>query len=261
MATTALRYSVLSLLCHVGFAEVDPQASQQDCFRVMPEEIDLDFSEATLRSNNLGGMGPGPGQCNASLPAGDPGQSDRCGFNDLDPSHPYYNKMVFGNVVSRATSDRLGAIAGYPVNSVVDLVVSNTTEYLPYSAVYNGLSDGKAFGNLNVDGIAKPNNGEINEITLKFELHVRPPVGEGSQTPINMPYIKFSLFDFDENPNAKGRECVDASGYYAYAHSVDSADATKTTLQSSNQAYDSATGDNSGATNSPVPCACQLLEP
>ena len=50
-------------------------------------------AEATLRSNNLGGMGPGPGQCNASLPAGDPGQSDRCGFNDLDPSHPYYNKM------------------------------------------------------------------------------------------------------------------------------------------------------------------------
>ena len=50
-------------------------------------------AEATLRSNNLGGMGPGPGQCNASLPAGDPGQSQRCGFTDLDPTHPYYNKM------------------------------------------------------------------------------------------------------------------------------------------------------------------------
>ena len=65
------------------------------------------------------------------------------------------------------------------------------------SVVYNGLSDGKAFGTLNVDN---------NEITHKFELHVRPPEGEGSQTPINMPYIKFSLFDFDENPNALGRE-------------------------------------------------------
>ena len=103
MASPALRYCVLSLLCHVGFAAEDGYddgyddtsrpASQQDCFRVMDDEFDLDFSEATLRSNNLGGMGPGPGQCNASLPAGDPGQSQRCGFTDLDPTHPYYNKM------------------------------------------------------------------------------------------------------------------------------------------------------------------------
>ena len=68
-------------------------------------------------------------------------------------------------------------------------------------------------------------------------------------------------FDCGQQLSLTTWQCVDASGYYAYAHSVDSADATKTTLQSSNQAYDSATGDNSGATNSPVPCACQLLEP
>ena len=56
-------------------------------------------------------------------------------------------------------------------------------------------------------------------------------------------------------------QCVDASGYYAYAHSDNSVEETRTTLTASNQAYDPATGLNSGATYSPVPCACQLLEP
>ena len=126
---------------------------------------------------------------------------------------------------------------------------------------FNGLNEEKTFGNLNVDGISQPNNGEINTITLRFELHVRPYVGEASQTPINVPYIKFSMFDFDEGDDAKGRECVDTSGYYAYAHSDNSVEETRTTLTASNQAYDPATGLNSGATYSPVPCACQLLEP
>ena len=71
---------------------------------------------------------------------------------------------------------------------------------------FNGLNEEKTFGNLNVDGISQPNNGEINTITLRFELHVRPYVGEASQTPINVPYIKFSMFDFDEGDDAKGRE-------------------------------------------------------
>ena len=84
---------------------------------------------------------------------------------------------------------------------------------------FNGLNEEKTFGNLNVDGIccnvdgiSQPNNGEINTITLRFELHVRPYVGEASQTPINVPYIKFSMFDFDELPpppasdDPKGRE-------------------------------------------------------
>ena len=41
MVTTALRYCVLSLLCHVGFAE---QARQETCLSVMPDEIRLDFT-------------------------------------------------------------------------------------------------------------------------------------------------------------------------------------------------------------------------
>ena len=44
MATTVLRYCVLSLVCHVGFAEVDSEAVQQKCLRVMPDEIRLDFT-------------------------------------------------------------------------------------------------------------------------------------------------------------------------------------------------------------------------
>ena len=51
------------------------------------------FAAATLRSNNLGGQGPGPGKCNAALPAGDAGQDERCGFYDLNTTHPYYQKM------------------------------------------------------------------------------------------------------------------------------------------------------------------------
>ena len=41
MATTALRYCVLSLLCRVGFAEM---AEQQNCFVVEHDEIELNFS-------------------------------------------------------------------------------------------------------------------------------------------------------------------------------------------------------------------------
>jgi len=48
---------------------------------------------ATLRSNNLGGMGPGPSECNDALPTDHQNQSYRCGFHDLDDTHPYYRKM------------------------------------------------------------------------------------------------------------------------------------------------------------------------
>ena len=41
MVTTALRYCVLSLLCHVGFAK---EAEQETCLSVMPDEIRLDFT-------------------------------------------------------------------------------------------------------------------------------------------------------------------------------------------------------------------------
>ena len=182
MATTALRYCVLSLLCRVGFAEM---AEQQNCFVVEHDEIELNFSAATLRSNNLGGMGPGPSECNDALSTDHQNQSFQCGFHDLDDTHPYYRKMVFGNVVSAATSARLGG--------VVDLVISNTTEYSPYTVKYNGLNEQATFGMLNVK------TGSIDHVTLKFELHLRPPGGEeGPKTPILMPYVKFSLFDFDE---------------------------------------------------------------
>jgi hypothetical protein len=90
MATTALRYCVLSLLCRVGFAEM---AEQQNCFVVEHDEIELNFSAATLRSNNLGGMGPGPSECNDALSTDHQNQSFQCGFHDLDDTHPYYRKM------------------------------------------------------------------------------------------------------------------------------------------------------------------------
>ena len=41
MVTTALRYCVLSLLCHVGLAK---EAEQETCLSVMPDEIRLDFT-------------------------------------------------------------------------------------------------------------------------------------------------------------------------------------------------------------------------
>mmetsp|Transcript_80988 Transcript_80988/g.196495 ORF Transcript_80988/g.196495 Transcript_80988/m.196495 type:complete len:261 (-) Transcript_80988:303-1085(-) len=259
MATTALRYGVLSLLCHVGFAQlVGQQASQlvHNCFRVKPDELDLDFSAATLRSNNLGGQGPGPGKCNAALPAGDAGQDERCGFYDLNTTHPYYQKMVFGNVVSAATSARLGGI--------VDLVISNTSPYHPHQNAYNGLSSkngAPAFGSFNVAGSNSNSGGGVTTITLEYELHLRPlDGGEGPKTPILIPYIKFSLFDFDHGGDGNGQECVEASGYYDYAHSDPTVATTQTTLLASNQAYNPATGLNSGETYSPASRACQLLD-
>ena len=41
MTSTALRYGILSLLCHVGIA---PIATQLNCFFPQPDEIELDFA-------------------------------------------------------------------------------------------------------------------------------------------------------------------------------------------------------------------------
>ena len=46
MIARALRNGVLSLLCYVGVAAVEPQAKQQNCFIIEPDEINLDFSGA-----------------------------------------------------------------------------------------------------------------------------------------------------------------------------------------------------------------------
>jgi len=118
MVTTALRYCVLSLLCHVGFAQ---EAKQETCLSVMPDEIRLDFTDATLRSNNLGGLGPGPELCEVGS-----GEvvDEKCGFYDLNHTHPYYDKMVFGNVTNRETAERLGGL--------VDLVITAVTPYEPH---------------------------------------------------------------------------------------------------------------------------------
>ena len=88
-------------------------------------------------------------------------------------------------------------------------------------------------------------------------------VAKGTE-PILIPYTKFSLFDLDEANGGKGREvsrppcppracgrqlslttsqCVEASGYYNYAHSEP--DIVKTELTGGNT-YDASTDTNSG---------------
>ena len=147
---------------------------------------------------------------------------------------------VFGNVVSAATSARLGGI--------VDLVISNTSPYRPHVSsaapftipstpqpkrnltpaqaedalpftraclhlqqnAYNGLSSkngAPAFGSFNVAGSNSNSGGGVTTITLKYELHLRPlDGGEGPKTPMLIPYIKFSLFDFDHGGDGTGQE-------------------------------------------------------
>lgn len=91
----------------------------------------------------------------------------------------------------------------------MDLVVTNLTQYSPVMSRWNGITDGQGFGSFEVDG--KENRDEsINEITLKFELHIRPE-GSGAllqePEPVHIPYLKFSLFDFDHaNSDADGAE-------------------------------------------------------
>merc|ERR1719201_2834832 len=57
------------------------------------------------------------------------------------------------------------------------------------------------------------------------------------------PYTKFSLFDLDEADGGSGRECVEARGYYNYAHSDPLI--VKTQLTGKNT-YDESTDTNSG---------------
>ena len=66
---------------------------------------------------------------------------------------------------------------------------------------YNGISS-NGFGMFNVDG---QNSGgdatSINKVALKFELRTRI-----TQQPVLMPYLKFSLFDFDHTTTGDGGE-------------------------------------------------------
>ena len=59
-------------------------------------------------------------------------------------------------------------------------------------------------------------------------------------------------------------QCVEASGYYDYAHSDSTVATTATTLVASNQAYNAATGLNTGETTRPrrvpLPASCLSLE-
>eukprot|EP00964_Phaeocystis_antarctica_P104019 scaffold69212_cov64-Phaeocystis_antarctica.AAC.3 len=89
--TTAFASSPMSLTSTSQALQACPPAPT--CARKVLTRVRALFAAATLRSNNLGGQGPGPGKCNAALPAGDAGQDERCGFYDLNTTHPYYQKM------------------------------------------------------------------------------------------------------------------------------------------------------------------------
>ena len=140
---------------------------------------------------------------------------------------------VFGNVTNRETAERLGGL--------VDLVITAVTPYEPHTTEWNGFASGQEFGSINV---RNPGADSINSVTLKFEMHLRPLDGrEGDHEPILIPYTKFSLFDLDEADGGSGRECVEARGYYNYAHSDPLI--VKTQLTGKNT-YDESTDTNSG---------------
>ena len=100
-----------------------------------------------------------------------------------------------------------------------------------------------AFGYINVDGPntylrpQKPNV-DAHEVTLVFKF-VKRDTGE----PVNIPWMQFSFFDFDENDNNEpgdGRECLSASGFVEYALS-DGSKVTET------ETVSNAGGINTGA--------------
>jgi len=122
----------------------------------------------------------------------------------------------------------------------VDMYVENTTRYpnWPINGVFADEKDSDdsgthhmenkirgAFGYINVDGPntylrpQKPNV-DAHEVTLVFKF-VKRDTGE----PVNIPWMQFSFFDFDENDNNEpgdGMECLSASGFAEYALSEDS---------------------------------------
>ena len=107
-----------------------------------------------------------------------------------------------------------------------------------------------AFGYINVDGPntylrpQKPNV-DAHEVTLVFKF-VKRDTGE----PVNIPWMQFSFFDFDENDNNEpagdGRECLSASGFVEYALSEGSTVTIPEPVSNANPG-----GINTGARASP----------
>merc|ERR1719424_1678927 len=160
--------------------------------------------------NNLGGMGnvSGPQSADSQLPDACVGkkQDDACS-----------TAMVIGNVTDPDSAYRVTNEAGV----VIDLYIETTTAGAPYvPKATNELKPGAAgtptFGQINLKG---PDELGTREVNLTFTFKRRDTRAE-----VQIPWMQFTLFDFDHNMNdgkinweERGQECATASGFEDYA--------------------------------------------
>jgi hypothetical protein len=118
--------------------------------------------------------------------------------------------MVFGDVISPYPAspyvpkkDQTGVDISH-----IDLHVENTTYYPNWTPQWNSISG--AFGEINIDGpgIGQPTQ----ELGLKFKF-----VNRATNQPVEISWMQFSVFDFDQSANGNGKECVTAKDFVDYA--------------------------------------------
>ena len=96
---------------------------------------------------------------------------------------------VFGNVIDPAGALRVTSTPGV----VIDLYIENTTSYTPGNS-YGNFIKGNTFGSIRLKGPGT--NGETSSVRLTFTFKRRDTNAE-----VTIPWMQFTLFDFDQNPN------------------------------------------------------------
>ena len=76
---------------------------------------------------------------------------------------------------------------------VIDLYIENTTSYTPGNS-YGNFIKGNTFGSIRLKGPGT--NGETSSVRLTFTFKRRDTNAE-----VTIPWMQFTLFDFDQNPN------------------------------------------------------------
>ena len=96
--------------------------------------------------------------------------------------------------------------------TIVDLVISNLTEYVPYLSVWNFVTNG--YGQINLGGTRTA--GESTQMQLKFSF-----VQHATDTPYPLKKFRMGFYDFDTAKNGNGVECLKVSTAHATSYQLD----------------------------------------
>jgi hypothetical protein len=196
----------LALLCHLSVAVEGAGriAENVKCLIDEPDEVYLSFTGSSVLHNNLGGQGNPNGVNSAS--------SVVSGCENKTQDDVCSKALVIGNVFNPADSSSMTRTQGVKI----DLYIEMTTPGAPYvpAAMNNVLEDEDGTPTFGAISLKGPDAGGTRSVALTFTFKRRDTGDE-----VQIPFMQFTLFDFDHNPGdgTRGQECAIASGFEDYA--------------------------------------------